>query len=99
MVDYNLWMQLKLLHIIEYFNSYEIYCKKKKNYVRNHDWCLIELGRLFYSYLFIFVKREARDVEGKKKSSAKSSVSTKRSRAAAIHNQSERVCALSFDVG
>ncbi|KAK7813442.1 transcription factor une10, partial [Quercus suber] len=34
--------------------------------------------------------REARDVVDKKKSSAKSSVSTKRSRAAAIHNQSER---------
>ena len=30
MVDYNLWMQLKLLHIIEYINSYEIYCEKKK---------------------------------------------------------------------
>ncbi|KAM4072109.1 hypothetical protein ACB094_11G113000 [Castanea mollissima] len=35
-------------------------------------------------------QREARDGEDKKKSSAKSSVSTKRSRAAAIHNQSER---------
>ena len=30
-------MQLKSLHIIEYFNSYEIYCEKKKNYVRDHD--------------------------------------------------------------
>ncbi|XP_065616051.1 transcription factor UNE10-like [Quercus suber] len=36
------------------------------------------------------LQREARDVVDKKKSSAKSSVSTKRSRAAAIHNQSER---------
>uniref|UniRef100_A0A2N9FJZ2 BHLH domain-containing protein n=1 Tax=Fagus sylvatica TaxID=28930 RepID=A0A2N9FJZ2_FAGSY len=34
--------------------------------------------------------REARDVEDKKKGTGKSSVSNKRSRAAAIHNQSER---------
>ena len=50
-----------------------------------------------------FMKREARDVEDKKKGTGKSSVSNKRSRAAAIHNQSERVCTfsvyLSFDVG
>ena len=72
---------------------------KKKCYVDDHNWYLIELGRLFYSYLLIFVKREARDVQDKKKSSAKFSVSTKRSGAATIHNQSERVCALSFDVG
>lgn len=37
------------------------------------------------------MKREAGDEE-KKKRNGKSSVSTKRSRAAAIHNQSERVC-------
>lgn len=41
-----------------------------------------------------FLKREAGDEEDKKKGHGKSSVSTKRSRAAAIHNQSERVCSL-----
>ena len=85
-------MQLKLSLIIDYFNNSEIYSKKKKCYVNDHNWYLIELGRLFYSYLFTFVKREARDVQDKKKSSAKSSAAT-------IHNQSGRVCALSFDVG
>ena len=91
-------MQFKSSLIIDYFINYEIY-SIKKSYVHDHNWYLIELGRLFYSYLFIFVKREAGDVQDKKKSSAKSSVSTKRSTAAAIHNKSEQVCALSFDVG
>ena len=40
-----------------------------------------------------FVQRKSGD-EDKKKGNGKSSVSTKRSRAAAIHNQSERVCSV-----
>jgi len=38
-----------------------------------------------------FVKGENGDDEKKQRANGKSSVSTKRSRAAAIHNQSERV--------
>ncbi|KAL7203781.1 hypothetical protein ACSBR2_016940 [Camellia fascicularis] len=41
-------------------------------------------------------QREAGDEEDKRKAARKSSISTKRSRAAAIHNQSERVCFLSL---
>lgn len=39
----------------------------------------------------VFLKREADDEGDKNKGNRKSSISTKRSRAAAIHNQSERV--------
>jgi len=42
-------------------------------------------------YACEFVKGENGDDEKKKRGNGKSSVSTKRSRAAAIHNQSERV--------
>lgn len=42
------------------------------------------------------VQKDEGHKEGKKKRSGKSSASTKRSRAAAIHNQSERVLTLYF---
>jgi 4-hydroxybenzoate polyprenyltransferase len=64
------------------------------------DIYLLVCLTFFFLLWFIgvkFVKREADD-EGKKKSNGKSSVSTKRSRAAAIHNQSERVCSLSLSL-
>jgi hypothetical protein len=49
---------------------------------------------LFLGVCFGFLKREAGDEDDKKKGNGKSSVSNRRSRAAAVHNQSERVCPL-----
>lgn len=52
-------------------------------------WCSSSYatkGKLLYP------QKEAGDEDDKAKRNGKSSVSTKRSRAAAIHNQSERVC-------
>lgn len=46
---------------------------------------------IYLGYDFEHVKGEEDDEADRKKENAKSSGSTKRSRAAAIHNQSERV--------
>lgn len=75
--------------IFQYFFAFIIHI----NLFFNKKKCNFDIPTFFSIIIVsIILKRRTEDEEDKKRGPGKSSVSTKRSRAAAIHNQSERVC-------